>query len=184
VAVGVDRCADRCTMHQLVEQSPAGRCARRGPVFGMSARRTSYPGAVRRSTALAELARHGFDVVETDVPPWSEWSETAGGYVWREALVSELLEVERRTTPAVRSPAAETSEQGRAAAVTVLLASVPAVLRAPLRPPWVSQCGCAKARRATAAIAARCCCWRRSALAHSRVPGASSLRDALRRKCE
>ncbi len=44
-----------------------------------------------KSTVLAELARRGFQVVETDDAPWSEWSEADGGYVWREDLVSELL---------------------------------------------------------------------------------------------
>ena len=44
-----------------------------------------------KSTALAELARRGFRVVDTDDPPWSEWSEADGGYVWREDLVAELL---------------------------------------------------------------------------------------------
>jgi len=44
-----------------------------------------------KSTALAELAKRGFQVVETDDAPWSEWSEADGGYVWREDLVSELL---------------------------------------------------------------------------------------------
>jgi len=44
-----------------------------------------------KSTALAVLARRGFDVVETDVPPWSEWSEAEGGYVWNEELITELL---------------------------------------------------------------------------------------------
>jgi len=44
-----------------------------------------------KSTALAELARRGFQVVETDRAPWSEWSDADGGYVWREDLVAELL---------------------------------------------------------------------------------------------
>ena len=44
-----------------------------------------------KSTALAELGRRGIRVVETDEPPWSEWSEADGGYVWREDLVAELL---------------------------------------------------------------------------------------------
>ena len=44
-----------------------------------------------KSTVLAELARRGFQVIETDDAPWSEWSEADGGYVWREDLVSELL---------------------------------------------------------------------------------------------
>lgn len=44
-----------------------------------------------KSTVLAELARRGFEIVETDDAPWSEWSEADGGYVWREDLVEELL---------------------------------------------------------------------------------------------
>lgn len=43
-----------------------------------------------KSAALAELARRGFDVVETD-GDWSEWSDVAGGYVWRESLIRKLL---------------------------------------------------------------------------------------------
>lgn len=63
-----------------------------------------------KSTALAELARQGFDVVETDVPPWSEWSDASGGYVWREELVSDLLERRRKTTLYVSGTV---SNQGR-----------------------------------------------------------------------
>src|SRR5881275_1749918 len=48
-----------------------------------------------KSTALAELQRRGFDVVDTDEPGWSEWSDEEDGYVWREALIAELLERER-----------------------------------------------------------------------------------------
>jgi dephospho-CoA kinase len=44
-----------------------------------------------KSTVLAELARRGFQVVESDDAQWSEWSEADDGYVWREDLVSELL---------------------------------------------------------------------------------------------
>lgn len=44
-----------------------------------------------KSTALAELARRGFQVVDTDEPPWSEWSEADGGVVWREDRLTELL---------------------------------------------------------------------------------------------
>jgi AAA domain len=44
-----------------------------------------------KSTALAELARRGFQAVDTDDPPWTEWSDEDGGYVWREELISELL---------------------------------------------------------------------------------------------
>ena len=44
-----------------------------------------------KSTVLAELARRGFQAVDTDGPPWSEWSDEDGGYVWREELISGLL---------------------------------------------------------------------------------------------
>jgi dephospho-CoA kinase len=44
-----------------------------------------------KSTALIELERRGFQVVDTDQPPWSEWSDEDGGYVWREDLMAELL---------------------------------------------------------------------------------------------
>jgi len=63
-----------------------------------------------KSTALAELARRGFSVVETDHAPWSEWSEQAGGYVWTEELVSGLLDREHGTTLYV---AGTVSNQGR-----------------------------------------------------------------------
>jgi dephospho-CoA kinase len=44
-----------------------------------------------KSTALAELARRGFHVVDTDVGGWSRWSDEDGGYVWDETRVGELL---------------------------------------------------------------------------------------------
>ena len=51
-----------------------------------------------KSTALAELERRGFAVLETDIAPWSEWSDEAGGYVWREDLVSDLFSREEDAT--------------------------------------------------------------------------------------
>jgi dephospho-CoA kinase len=51
-----------------------------------------------KSTVLGELARLGYTTVETDVEPFSEWSDEAGGYVWNEALVAELLEHEHEAT--------------------------------------------------------------------------------------
>jgi hypothetical protein len=51
-----------------------------------------------KSTALVELARRGFDVVETDEGGWSEWSDHAGGYVWREDRIHELLAREHGPT--------------------------------------------------------------------------------------
>ena len=63
-----------------------------------------------KSTVLAELARRGFSVVETDVAPWCEWSELAGGYVWNEELVGGLLDREHKTTLYVSGTV---SNQGR-----------------------------------------------------------------------
>jgi adenylate kinase family enzyme len=51
-----------------------------------------------KSTALAELSRHGFDVVDTDEGGWTVWSEDAGGYVWREDRIDQLLSRERAST--------------------------------------------------------------------------------------
>jgi len=44
-----------------------------------------------KSTALEELGRRGFQVVDTDAPGWTDWSEREGGYVWREDRIAELL---------------------------------------------------------------------------------------------
>src|SRR3954465_1508546 len=56
---------------------------RRIPVTGMS--------GTGKSTVLRELAALGFRAVDTDEPPWSEWSDEDGGYVWREDLIAALL---------------------------------------------------------------------------------------------
>jgi broad-specificity NMP kinase len=63
-----------------------------------------------KSTALAELERRGFAAVETDVEPWSRWSEEEGGYVWREDLIAELLAQPQRTTVYISGTV---SNQGR-----------------------------------------------------------------------
>jgi dephospho-CoA kinase len=42
-----------------------------------------------KSTALAELARRGFRVVDTDEPGWNVWRD--GESIWREDRMSELL---------------------------------------------------------------------------------------------
>lgn len=44
-----------------------------------------------KSSALAELGRLGFQVVDTDEPGWTEWSDDDGGYVWREDRITALL---------------------------------------------------------------------------------------------
>jgi dephospho-CoA kinase len=44
-----------------------------------------------KSSALTALSGLGFQVVDTDDPGWTEWSEREGGYVWREDRIAELL---------------------------------------------------------------------------------------------
>lgn len=49
-----------------------------------------------KSSALAELGRHGYRVVETDEPGWSEWVESSnailgGEWLWDEDRMAELL---------------------------------------------------------------------------------------------
>jgi dephospho-CoA kinase len=44
-----------------------------------------------KSSALAELERRGFQVVDTDHGGWSEWSNAKGGHVWDEGRIAELL---------------------------------------------------------------------------------------------
>jgi hypothetical protein len=48
-----------------------------------------------KSSALAELGRRGFRVVETDAPEWSEWipatGDAEGEWLWREDRIAELL---------------------------------------------------------------------------------------------
>src|SRR5579864_5606159 len=51
-----------------------------------------------KSTALAALGRKGFEVVDTDEPGWSEWSDEDGGHVWIEDRIAELLGRERTAT--------------------------------------------------------------------------------------
>jgi shikimate kinase len=51
-----------------------------------------------KSTALSELSRRGFAAVDTDVGGWSIWSDAAGGYVWREEPMLELLSGQREAT--------------------------------------------------------------------------------------
>ena len=63
-----------------------------------------------KSTALDELRKLGFRVVDTDEPGWSEWSEHQGGYVWREDRIHELLS--REDGPALYLSGA-VSNQGR-----------------------------------------------------------------------
>jgi dephospho-CoA kinase len=78
-----------------------------------------------KSSALLELRRRGFDVVDTDVGGWTEWSEVDDGYVWREDLITELLSRDDRPTLYVSGTV---SNQGRYYRHfdTVVLLSAPA----------------------------------------------------------
>jgi hypothetical protein len=53
-------------------------------------------------TALAELGRRGFRVVDTDSPEWSEWIPAADGaegeWLWREDRIAQLLASEDART--------------------------------------------------------------------------------------
>jgi dephospho-CoA kinase len=51
-----------------------------------------------KSSALRELELLGFEVVDTDRGGWSVWSDSEGGYVWREERIAELLEGQRPRT--------------------------------------------------------------------------------------
>lgn len=65
---------------------------------------------VGKSTALAQLSRSGFEVVDTDERGWSGWSDEEGGYVWNEDRIAELLTRERDVTLFVSGAV---SNQGR-----------------------------------------------------------------------
>jgi len=83
-----------------------------------------------KSTALMQLEKRGFQVVETDEPPWSEWSDQDGGYVWREELIAELL---ARDNGATLYVSGTVSNQGlfysRFDAVVLLSAPIDVLLR-------------------------------------------------------
>jgi len=55
-----------------------------------------------KSTALAELGRRGFRVVDTDSSAWSEWVPAAdravGEWLWREDRIAKLLKSENEHT--------------------------------------------------------------------------------------
>jgi dephospho-CoA kinase len=98
----------------------------------MTVRRVLVTGmsGVGKSTALAELARLGFDVVDTDESGWTAWSDEEGGYVWHEDRIGELL---ARTRTATLFVSGTVSNQGRFYphfdAVVLLSAPVDVLLR-------------------------------------------------------
>jgi len=63
-----------------------------------------------KSAALAALRKRGFDVVDTDEPGWTQWSDDEGGYIWDDARITELLAATRMTTLYVSGTV---SNQGR-----------------------------------------------------------------------
>ena len=44
-----------------------------------------------KSSVLVELSKLGFQVVDTDEPGWTEWSDNEDGFVWREDRIADLL---------------------------------------------------------------------------------------------
>jgi dephospho-CoA kinase len=66
--------------------------------------------ATGKSSALAQLRRRGFHVVDTDEPGWTEWSDRDRGYLWREARMAELLS---RDTDVTLYVSGTVSNQGR-----------------------------------------------------------------------
>ena len=44
-----------------------------------------------KSSALVALSRLGFEVLDTDEPGWTEWSDAEAGYVWREDRIEPVL---------------------------------------------------------------------------------------------
>ena len=65
---------------------------------------------VGKSSALAALARRGFEVVDTDEPGWAAWSDEEDGYLWREDRIADLLARDRDVTLYVSGTV---SNQGR-----------------------------------------------------------------------
>lgn len=51
-----------------------------------------------KSSALLELAKRGFEVVDTDQGGWSVWSNATCGYVWDEGRMAALLAREEGAT--------------------------------------------------------------------------------------
>src|SRR3954463_8626705 len=82
--------APRARRRVAASREPKLNAARTILVTGMS--------GTGKSTALAELRKRGFEVVDTDEAGWTEWSDDEGGYVWREDRIAELLARTRERT--------------------------------------------------------------------------------------
>jgi dephospho-CoA kinase len=46
-----------------------------------------------KSTALDQLSKRAFRVVDTDEPGWTAWDQQDNGYDWREDRIAELLSI-------------------------------------------------------------------------------------------
>ncbi len=86
-----------------------------------------------KSTALVDLARRGFAVVETDSTAWSEWipptDDAEGEWLWREDRIGELLASEHERTLYVQGCVANQGKfYDRFDAVVLLSAPVEVIL--------------------------------------------------------
>ena len=79
-------------------------------LFGMRRILVTGMSGTGKSSALMELEKRGFDVVDTDRGGWCMWSDTEGGYVWREDRITELLGLDEGRTLYVSGTV---SNQGR-----------------------------------------------------------------------
>lgn len=106
-----------------------------------------------KSTALEALGRLGCEVVDTDLPGWSEWSDEEAGYVWPEDRIVELLARDREVPLYVSGTV---SNQGRfyPSSDAIVLLSAPAeVLLERIESRTVARCtGKAGASRVRATI--------------------------------
>ncbi len=81
---------------------------------------------VGKSTALAGLARRGFDTVDTDVGPWIR--PVDGEPLWCEPLIEELLRRPRRTALFVQGTVANQGRFYDRFQAVVLLSVPPSVI--------------------------------------------------------
>jgi len=44
-----------------------------------------------KSSLLVRLGKLGFQVLDTDHPGWTEWSDSEAGFLWREDRIADLL---------------------------------------------------------------------------------------------
>ena len=86
-----------------------------------------------KSTALAELRRHGFEAVDTDEHGLTEWSDQEGGYVWREDRIDRTACAGPRSALFVSGTVSNQGRFYRDFDAVVLLSAPPDVLLQPDR---------------------------------------------------